>query len=85
MVLGTNVLMEFGMETVYTDGSAVKPSGMDTTGCGVSSTSGSVFLVRAVYMAPGQSRTVYVSAIPIDKCMNDIGVLAPSENMANSL
>ena len=32
MVLGTNAMVEFKMQTVHVDGSVVKPSDMDTTG-----------------------------------------------------
>ena len=62
MVLGTNAMVEFKMQTVHVNGSVVKPSDVDTTGHAATSHMRSLFLVRAVHMAPRQSKVVEVSA-----------------------
>ena len=73
------------MQTVHANGSVVKPSDLDTTGHAASSSIRSVFLVRAVHMAPRQSKTVEVNATPMDSGEDDIGVVTPSETVANVL
>ena len=82
MVLGTNAMVEFKMQTVHANSSVVKPSDVDTTGHTAPSPMRSVFLVRAVHMAPRQSKVVEVSAAPMDSGEDDIGVVTPSETVA---
>ena len=72
MVLGTNAMAKFGMQTVHADGSVVNSSDVDTTGQAVGLSAGSVFLVRAVHMTPRQSKTVEVNATHMDSDEEDI-------------
>ena len=72
--------MEFKIETVHPNG---KASDVDTTGHAASSSIRSVFLVQAVhnFISPRESKTVEVNTTPMD----DIGVVTPSETVANVL
>ena len=82
MVLGTNALVSFGVQMILGDGNVMRPSGTDTTKHSVDSPKNGVFLVRAVRVAPGQSKVVEVKAI----CgKDDVGVVTPTESMANAL
>ena len=53
MVLGTNAMVKFGMQTMHMDGTILKPSERD---CAEEAQEGNVVLVRAVQLAPRQSR-----------------------------
>ena len=78
MVLGTNAIVKFGMQTIHVDGTVVKPSARD---CAEGSQEGNVVLVRAVRLAPRQSRTVEVQATAIVGSEHNIGVAAPTKDM----
>ena len=82
MVLGTNAMVEFGMQTVHVDGTIVNSSARD---CAGGSQEGNVVLVRAVRLAPRQSRTVEVQATAMVGSEHNIGVAAPTKGMANIL
>ena len=66
MVLRTNAMVEFKMQTVNANGNVVKTSDVDIIGHAASSCMRSVFLVRAVHMYPKQSNTVEVNATSMD-------------------
>ena len=78
-------MANFKMQRIHANDSVVKPSHVDTTGHAVNSSMRSVFLVRAVYMAPRQSKTVKVNATPIDSGEDDIDVVIPRKTVANVL
>ena len=82
MVLGTNAMVKFGMQTMHMDGTILKPSERD---CAEEAQEGNVVLVRAVQLAPRQSKTVEVHATAIVGCEQNIGVAAPTKDMANIL
>ena len=82
MVLGTNAMVKFGMQTMHMDGTILKPSERD---CAEEAQEGNVVLVRAVQLAPRQSKTVEVHATAIVGSEQNIGVAAPTKDMANIL
>ena len=83
MVLGTNAMVKFGMQTVHVDGSVIKPSAKNTAECTKGSHDRNIVLVRAVHLAPRQSKTVEVNTTALTDCEDDIGVATPTEDMAN--
>ena len=85
VVLGTNAMVKFGIQTVLSDGSVVTPTGDTPSGHVANPPARGVFLVRAGYVAPRQSRMVEVSIPQVDQDNLDAGVLTPSENMANMM
>ena len=82
MVLGTNAMVKFGMQTMHMDGTILKPSERD---CAEEAPEGNVVLVRAVQLAPRQSKTLEVHATAIVGCEQNIRVAAPIKDMANIL
>ena len=78
-------MVKFGIQTVLSDGSVVTPTGDTPTGRVANPPARGVFLVRAGYVAPRQSRMVEVSIPQVDQDNLDAGVLTPSENMANMM
>ena len=85
VVLGTNAMIKLGIQTVLSDGSVVTPTGDTPASCAVDSAARGVFLVRAGFVAPRQSRMVEVSISPGEQNNLEVGVLTPTDNLANQL
>lgn len=60
MVLGTNAMVEFGLQVVQADGSIVLPSSSTPTKPETTSVR-RVFLTRVTHLAPGQTKQVEVT------------------------
>ena len=67
MVLGTNALVEFGLQLVHTDGSIVVLATIDSKGPAVTAAVSEVVLSHVTHLALGQTKQVEVTILIMNR------------------
>jgi len=85
VVLGINAMIRLGIQTVLSDGCVVTPTRDTPKKCAVDPPAKGVFLLQADSVAPRQSRMVEVSISPGEQDNLNVGVLTPTDHLANQM